>query len=75
MTAKPTPTPRKRRPSYSLSPAAIARLAWLTQDTARHRGTKPNASGLLEELLLDEVRRRHGPEDGMGPGTAKGRVR
>lgn len=48
---KPTPTPRKRRPSYSLSPDTIADLDLLALDTARSRGTAPNRSGELAELI------------------------
>lgn len=74
MTAKhdhpPSLTRKPRRaPSYSLSHAAIERLARLAADTAERRGTKPNATATLEELILAEVRRRKMPDD--MPATAK----
>ena len=51
MSASPT---RKPRPSYSLSHATIERLARLAADTAARRGTKHNATAMLEELVLAE---------------------
>ena len=71
MSASPT---RKPRPSYSLSHATIERLARLAADTAARRGTKHNATAMLEELVLAEVRRRKMPDDGAGgPGVVAAR--
>lgn len=67
MTAPKAATSRKRRPSYSLSPATIADLATLAAHTAAKRGTKPNVSAMIAELARAEMLRRH--LDGGGPGT------
>ena len=69
------PAKHSPRPSYSLSPASIARLARLAADTAARRGAKPNATAMLEELILDETRRRKMPEDAGGPGPRKAGAR
>lgn len=67
------PRTRKPRPSYSLSHATIERLARLAADTAARRGTKHNATAMLEELVLAEVRRRKMPDDGEGAGVVAAR--
>jgi len=67
------PHTRKPRPSYSLSHATIERLARLAADTAARRGTKHNATAMLEELVLAEVRRRKMPDDGEGMGVVAAR--
>lgn len=70
MRAHPKPRrERKQRPSYSLSPATIADLATLAAHTAARRGTKPNVSAMIAELVRAEMLRRH--LDGGGPGVAK----
>lgn len=70
MSTDTTKGERKRRPSYSLSPATIADLATLAAHTAAKRGaSKPNVSAMIAELVRAEMLRRH--LDGGGPGVAK----
>lgn len=64
------PGERKRRPSYSLSPATLADLATLAAHTAAKRGTKPNVSAMIAELARTEMQRRHLDAGAPGPRKA-----
>lgn len=76
MSADPAKGERKRRPSYSLSPATLADLATLAAHTAALRGGKPNVSAMIAELARAEMQRRHldgAPKGGPGPRKAGAR--
>ena len=66
----------KKRRNYSLSEATLADLATLAAHTAARRGTKPNASAMIAELVRAEMARRHldgAPKGGPGPRKAGAR--